>query len=333
MRIPKEWLDDYLRTQPAPTGPTAPVQTAPGPHRGPVYLNPADLSTYGGDPNAQIYTQPHPHPQDPNAPAPFYPGVGMIPPEELAHLPPDVLAMLQAQGMLPPVGADVFADPDPYAQYGHAIATHAPPATATLEQDLQQLREQAYQEAYDTAFQQALTEGRTQGYDEGYHTGLQDAQSMLDGQLQELKSAIETILGAKETALLGVQDEILPVAYMLTEKMIKTQSACDPELVLSLLKDVLRQIERQQKQVVIYTHPQDVNIVEGWLQENPAPFRIEATFIVEEREDVDKGSCIVETKSGQIDARFSVQLATLRSLLGLEGNATLQSATPKEEAA
>lgn len=227
----------------------------------------------------------------------------------------------------PPI-SDIFsADSLPHEPHetlsNHTVAVHteyglaedspqsprALPLADTLQEDLQVLRESAYQEASQQGYQD--------GYEAGLKQGYEEAERRLEEQLLTLHDGIESILSAKEKAFESVKDELLPLVYQLVEKIIKTEATCDPELVLHLLKDSLRQSDRNAKQLIVHVHPENIVVVEQWLAEHPNPFRLEGKISVEENLNVELGSCMIETKNGMLDARFSTQLESLKSLLGL----------------
>ncbi|MFM7468329.1 MAG: FliH/SctL family protein [Vampirovibrionales bacterium] len=186
---------------------------------------------------------------------------------------------------------------------------HGLPLAETLQEDLQALRASAYEEASQQGYQD--------GYEAGLQQGYQEAEQRLEEQLLTLHEGIESILSVKEKAFESVKEELLPLVYQLVEKIIKTEATCDPDLVLHLVKDCLRQSDRNAKQLIIHVHPDNLVTVEQWVAEHPNPFRLEGKLLVEENLNVELGSCMIETKNGMLDARFSTQLDSLKSLLGL----------------
>ena len=84
---------------------------------------------------------------------------------------------------------------------------------------------------------------------------------------------------------------------------------------LNIVSEVLKSLGKNETNIIIKTNPADAELI----QENIPdlyPYGDSNTKItVMKDETVDWGSCIVETKSGMIDARFSTQLQILQKAL------------------
>ncbi len=152
---------------------------------------------------------------------------------------------------------------------------------------------------------------RENAYQEGFDQGLMEAQ----GTVEELQGVIQRLLKAREEALSSSADEIASIAVQVAERIIRTEVACDPSLVLGLVKDTIQKAGRNNKTILVKVHPDDIPLVKQGLRDDPIP-NLDAELIVMEEPTVDPGSCIVETNSGLVDATFSTQLHVLRQLFG-----------------
>lgn len=149
---------------------------------------------------------------------------------------------------------------------------------------------------------------------EGFEEGLQQAHeaiSTLQGQLQ-------AALAGRADALKTIVDDIAPLAVEIAERIIKTEISCDDALVRGIVDDTLQKVSRSSKSVLIKVHPDDVRLVKDGLKHKP-PSHLNAEIMVMDDPSVDRGSCIVETNSGLIDASFSTRLEILRRLFGTAG--------------
>lgn len=158
-------------------------------------------------------------------------------------------------------------------------------------------------------------------YNEGYQAGLQAAEAELASQLQELSTAIEQLQAARPTvtqkALESVLDQVTPLAITLAERIIHTEISCDPTLVVALARDLLAQVDVGQKDLVLKINPAQVALMQEAVDNNPSWKMGGRQIWVTPDEQVEPGSCLIETVSGLIDGTFKTQLAITKQLLGI----------------
>jgi flagellar assembly protein FliH len=143
---------------------------------------------------------------------------------------------------------------------------------------------------------------------EGFDYGL----NQLKGELKKINTAIAEFIKAKESAYEKLTPEISFLALKVAEKIIKKHVEEDPEIVLKIVSEVLKKIGRDENFIIIRTNPADTKLVRDNL---PKIFRYadtNAKITVSDDDDVEWGSCIVETTNGLIDARFSTQIEILK---------------------
>jgi len=145
---------------------------------------------------------------------------------------------------------------------------------------------------------------------EGLKMGLEESQVLID----ELRQTIQDLLEAKEQAFLSASDQLAEMAIEIAKQIIKTEVACDEDLVLSLVRNTISKVDRGQKSITIITNPVDTKVVrEAMKKDSGLSAQVEILF--KEDDTVDQGSCMVETQAGLIDSRFSTQLEILNRLV------------------
>jgi len=146
---------------------------------------------------------------------------------------------------------------------------------------------------------------------EGFEYGIELSKE----ELKKLNQAITELLQTKEKALEQTAPDIAFLAVKVAEKVIKKQLEIDDSIVLNIVSEVIKSLGKGETNILIKTNPADTQLI----QENIPdlyPYGDSNTKItVIKDEKVDWGSCIVETKSGIIDARFSTQLQILQKAL------------------
>jgi len=146
----------------------------------------------------------------------------------------------------------------------------------------------------------AYAEGREQGRIDGIalaRAELAEHMALLQAALAEAKSVRDRLLWAAE-------HEIVELAMAATRTVVGEHARLDPSMAVDVVE---RALERagSQNVVAVRMHPTRLELVEAHLTElrgSPSPFELRGD------ESIEVGGCIVDTSTGQIDARLDVQL-------------------------
>lgn len=144
---------------------------------------------------------------------------------------------------------------------------------------------------------------------EGFNQGLMIAKQ----QLETFRTVIDEFMRAKEESVAIIHDDVVEIALKIAKKIIKKEASVDKNIVLSIISDVVKDIGKDEKHVIIKVHPDDADNVRMNLSNLFPSLQSEARIILETEESIEEGSCIVETKNGLVDARFSTQLEILQN--------------------
>jgi flagellar assembly protein FliH len=176
---------------------------------------------------------------------------------------------------------------------------------------------------------------REQAHQSGYQDGMQAGFNQAFAELESLQSTLSQLLSGKEDALQSVAKDIASLAIQVAEQIIKTEVSCDETLVFALVQDVIQKAGRNVKSMLLRINPQQANDLKLAIKQGDnGPMggiighNVDVQVVAEPT--VEYGSCIVETNSGMIDARFSTQITTLKKLLGVQD--TLAVSLAKDEA-
>ena len=147
---------------------------------------------------------------------------------------------------------------------------------------------------------EAYAEGREQGRADGValaRAELAEAMALLQAALTEGKSVRDRLLWAAE-------HEIVELVIAATRTVVGEQARLDPALSVDMVELALTRAGSQNV-VSLTLHPTRLELVDAQLTERRgAPLNFE----MRGDESVEVGGCIVDTSTGQIDARLDVQL-------------------------
>lgn len=148
-----------------------------------------------------------------------------------------------------------------------------------------------------------------------YNETLQLAKTEAEKLKTQGKELLKELFEVKRKALIQAHNEIINVALALAEKIIRYQATLDPNLLKTQVIEAIKKATSEADRVQVFVNPSDLNKLEENIQEIEKLFPSGVEIIALANEGVDPGSCIVETKSGQLDASFSAQLKTLTELV------------------
>jgi flagellar assembly protein FliH len=169
---------------------------------------------------------------------------------------------------------------------------------------------------------------REQARQEGLQQGLSQAQD----EIRNLQEQLQNLLLSRNEAMMGLVQDITPLAIEVAQRIIKTEVSCDETLVVQMARDVVQKAGRTAKTIVVKVNPSDLQAVKLSLTSDPIP-NMKAELLIHEEDSVETGSCLVETNSGLIDASFHTQFALLKALFGLHPEKSSEIATREEDSA
>jgi flagellar biosynthesis/type III secretory pathway protein FliH len=178
-----------------------------------------------------------------------------------------------------------------------------------LESRIEELQKQS-KAAVISAHARGLAEGRAAGEADGRAK----ASAAFDAQVRGLQEKIAFFLSSLEASKKKIYTDahtvLLRLCFELTKKIINTECATNPDVVLSVIRKSLSYISDREKLIVRVCKDDLENASskkDFWL---PVGERVESIRI-ESDERIEKGGCIIESNSGVADARLGVQMQEL----------------------
>lgn len=129
------------------------------------------------------------------------------------------------------------------------------------------------------------------------------------------KQLLKELFEVKREALNQAHNEIIKVALDLASKVIKYQASIDPNVLKTQVMESIKKATTEADRVQVFVNPVDLETLKQSIPDMEKLFPIGVDIVPLPNDSVDQGSCMIETKSGQLDARFSTQLATLTNLV------------------
>lgn len=160
------------------------------------------------------------------------------------------------------------------------------------QQDIEQYKQ-------DTA--QERVEQKQQGFEEGKQEGL----ALFNHQMIYLDQKVKQMQHE-------MQKMILPLALKAAKKIVGAQLDLNPETIVEIVQQALKPV-RQNHEIKIFVSKQDKEALETHKEKLKTLFDQLRILSIEEREDLQIGSCIIETESGIINASLDNQWRALEA--------------------
>lgn len=109
-----------------------------------------------------------------------------------------------------------------------------------------------------------------------------------------------------------LQKMILPLALRAAKKIVGRELESSPETIVDIVRQTLKPVT-QNHHIKIFVSKEDKEILEKKKNELRTILEQVQTFIIEEKEDITPGGCIIETEAGIINASLENQWRALES--------------------
>jgi len=191
--------------------------------------------------------------------------------------------------------------------------------TLKISQEAEKLREKALREGYEEGYRRGAEQGKIEAIEAVREENIKKISSLVglfESIHEELKNSLDVLLLANEAKLVRLWEKIL-------SRLLFQRASLDEGLVLRVLKEILARASDRER-ILIYLNPSDLTYAESHSDELAELLRGVKHLEFIPDDNVDKGSCVVETNLGVYDARWRTQLEQISQELDkvlLEGRA------------
>ncbi|NQY80429.1 MAG: hypothetical protein HRT47_08965 [Candidatus Caenarcaniphilales bacterium] len=153
-------------------------------------------------------------------------------------------------------------------------------------------------------YEQAIQTAHEQGYQEG--------KQKLDIVSAEFENIISNIHRAKEELLNEIEPIITSLALDVARKILKRESRLDQQLISEQVKSSVKKVTVKSGLLEVSLNPADMAHEQDLEKSLAKMLDKEVRLIFQENPSVAEGSCIIETRGGQLDSSFAVQIESIK---------------------
>lgn len=174
----------------------------------------------------------------------------------------------------------------------------------------------------ETLLQKARTEAqamKTQAQHQGKAAGLQEARNEIRKEVESRLAQVAAVATAAQDAMSEMvqkhEKQLVALAAEIAGRIVKDRIAVDDEVVVRNAEEAIRRAV-QKESLKIRVNPRDLITLRGFQEDFLVSFDAIREIVIEEDNRVTVGGCIVETGSGNVEARVEKQLEEIaRALL------------------
>lgn len=150
-------------------------------------------------------------------------------------------------------------------------------------------------------------EAREQGYNEGLETGREAAQQAASEAIQSLASAAEGIRQSHDEYIAQIEPELLRLVRYIAERVLHREVRGDFDVVRTTIRSALKNV-LDREHAIVHVNPEDLQaFADEGIDIAAELSRFERLELAPD-DTVDRGGCVVESRSLTVDARLDTQL-------------------------
>ena len=148
-------------------------------------------------------------------------------------------------------------------------------------------------------------------FEEGYRAGLDKSESDLD----IFRTELSKFMSAKQDVFEYIAPDILEISVDIAKTIIKKELETDPQLIMNIIIDVLKNVSKSEPKITIRVKPQEIQFIKDTLPNITYQYGIEAKINIIADPSIEEGGCVFQTNNGIVDASIDTQLEIIKKAL------------------
>ncbi len=155
-------------------------------------------------------------------------------------------------------------------------------------------------------------EALARGYADGKAEGLKAAEEQCKEYLERLATLARQAVVDRESMIRAAEQDMATLALEVASKVIRKEISCDPSIVLNVVEAAMEKVGSTDS-VRIFVNPEDADLLREKWTELKGAVVLGNNWEILGDDGMERGGCIIETKSGMVDSRIEAQLAEIVS--------------------
>jgi flagellar assembly protein FliH len=166
--------------------------------------------------------------------------------------------------------------------------------------------------AKEQGYAAGLQEGHTAGHAAGYAEGRVLAESEVKAEVARMQTLLTKLDQDLQQMDQQVAASLLELAIALTKKMVTEALKLQPELIVPIVQEAIRNLPNATQHPRLFLHPEDAKLVLAHLHEQLE----QDHWSIREDEQLTRGGCRIEAGGSEINGSLEVRWQRVLSTLG-----------------
>ncbi|MBC8204693.1 hypothetical protein ISS30_08795 [bacterium] len=155
--------------------------------------------------------------------------------------------------------------------------------------------------------QQELAKVKAESFEAGRQQGLSEADERVERALMQLEKTVKEMVNAGKDFFRNAEKNVIELALAVSRRILGREVETDKEIIVHSVREALKRVA-DKVQVNVHVNPEDMAVLENHREELQRIDRNlpELKFVSDER--VDRGGCVIRTRTGAVDGRLESQL-------------------------
>jgi flagellar assembly protein FliH len=160
-------------------------------------------------------------------------------------------------------------------------------------------------------------EAYVQGFTKGEKDGIESGKKKLEPVLKTFREALLELENVRKEIYLNAEKDIVQLILAITRKIVCHEVVTNKEVVFKIVKEAIKKVV-DHEEIKIRVSPSDLQLLKDARAEFSSIADNLQGITFEEDESILHGGCVIETISGDIDARVEKQLEAVEDALKSE---------------
>jgi flagellar assembly protein FliH len=158
----------------------------------------------------------------------------------------------------------------------------------------------------------ALEAARAQGFAEGHGVGFAEGTAQIAAEQEALRAATTALSVDRSQLADRAERAAVELALRIAEQVVRASLVAQPDLIVENVEGALRRLMDRER-VLVLVHPDDLETVRTAL--GPIAEELGGGFEAQAERRVSRGSAVLRTVDGEIDATIETKLQRVREVL------------------
>ena len=162
------------------------------------------------------------------------------------------------------------------------------------------------------SLEEIRSDAHAEGFADGHARGLSQVRETHRRGTRRLLRLTRNAVAEADELTRRLEREVVDLSLAIAEKIVEHELHTSPEIVVNTVRAALKEMDRSAI-VKVRVHPEDHSLLTShWGELIPLPLDERARLIPDA--DIERGGCIIETRSGLADAQPHAKLAQIAQL-------------------